>query len=53
MVAGWNLGWQGTERKAVLTGGAGLVCECTGQCKLEQSVQGKEMDTGGVIFLIS
>ena len=30
--AGWELGWQGTHRKAVYngTGGEGQVCECTG-----------------------
>ena len=40
MVASLNLSWQGIERKAVYTTGAGLVCKCTGQCTLEGSVQG-------------
>ena len=40
MVAGLNLSWQGIKRKAVYTKGAGLVCKCTGQCTLEESVQG-------------
>ena len=32
---------QGFKRKAVYTGGAGPVCNCTGQCTLEGSVQGR------------
>ena len=40
MVAGSNLSWQDISRKAVYTGGAGLVCKCIGQCTLEGSVQG-------------
>ena len=40
MVAGLNLSWLGFKRKAVYTGGAGLVCKCTGQCTLAGSVQG-------------
>ena len=40
MLAGSNLSWQGIERKAVYTEGAGLVCKCTRQCTLEGSVQG-------------
>ena len=39
MVAGSNLSWQGTKRKAVYTEGAGPVCKCMGQCTLEGSVQ--------------
>ena len=27
------------KKKAVYTGGAGLLCECTGKCALEGSVQ--------------
>ena len=40
MVAGSNLSQQGIKRKAVYTEGAGLLCKCTGQCTLEESVQG-------------
>ena len=40
MVVGSNLSWQGIERKAVYTKGAGPVCKCTGQCTLEGSVHG-------------
>ena len=32
------------------SGGAGLVCKCTGQCTLEGSVQGGGIDTGGAKF---
>ena len=41
MVAGSNLSRQGIKRKAVYTKGAGPVCECTGQCTLEASAQGR------------
>ena len=40
MVVGSNLSWRGTKREAVYTKGAGPVCECTGQCTLQGSVQG-------------
>ena len=40
MVVGLILSWEGFRRKAVYTEGAGPVCECTGQCTLEGSVQG-------------
>ena len=40
MVVGSNLSWQGIERKAVYTKGAGPVSKCTGHCTLEGSVQG-------------
>ena len=40
MVAGSNLSWQSIKRKAVHTKGVGPVCKCTGQCTLEESVQG-------------
>ena len=40
MVVGLNLSWQGIKRKAVYTEEAGLVCKCTGQCTLEESVHG-------------
>ena len=40
MVVDSNLSWQGIKREAVYTEGAGLVCKCTGQCTLEESVQG-------------
>ena len=35
MVVGSNLSCQGIKRKAVYSGGAGPVCKCAGQCKLE------------------
>ena len=47
MVAGSNLSWQGIERKAVYTEGAGSVCKCTGQCTLAGSVQGGGWRPGG------
>ena len=50
MIAGSNLSWWGIKRKAVYTEGAGLVCKCAGQCTLEGSVQGWEVDTGGAKF---
>ena len=40
MVAGLNLSWQGIKRKTVYTEGAGPVCKCTGQCTLQESIQG-------------
>ena len=40
MDVGLNLSWQGINRKAVYTAGAGPVCKCTRQCTLEGSVQG-------------
>ena len=40
MVVGSNLSWQGVKRKAVYTGGVGLICKCTGQCTLQGSVHG-------------
>ena len=46
MVAGSNLSWQGIERKAVYTEGAGPVCKCTGQCTLEGSVHVGECTLG-------
>ena len=46
MVAGSNLPWQGIKRKAVYIEGAGLVCKCTGQFTLEESVQGGRVNTG-------
>ena len=51
MVADLNLSWQGIKRKAVYTGGAGLVCKCTGQCTLEGSVQVGGERPGGTKFL--
>ena len=50
MVAGPNLSWQGIKRKTGYTGGAGLVCECTRQCTLQESVHGGKVDTGGAKF---
>ena len=50
MVLDWNLGWPGTERKAVSTGGKGPICECTRWSTLEGSVQGGELDAGGLNF---
>ena len=37
---------KGSTRKAVFTKGAGPICKCTGQCTLEGSEQGGEVDTG-------
>ena len=39
MVVGSNLSWQGINKKAVYTIGAGPVCKNTWQCTLEGSVQ--------------
>ena len=50
MLVGWNVGLQGTERKAVYTERADPVCECMGQSTLEESVQGGGVDNGGVKF---
>ena len=50
MVASAKLSWQGIERKAVCTEGAGLVCKCTGQCTLEGSVRDGGQRPGGAKF---
>ena len=39
MVVGSHRNWQGFQRKAVYTVGAGLVCRCMEQCTLEGRVQ--------------
>ena len=52
MVVGLNLSWQGFKRKAVNIKGTGPVCKCMGQCTLEGSVQGGEIDLGEQNFLI-
>ena len=50
MVVGWNLGWHGTWRKAVFTGGGGLVCECPGSVHWKGVYKVGEWTLGGVIF---